>query len=179
MKRGAMEQMVYVALLTAVATVMGLIESTFPPFFGFAPGAKIGLPNLVMIIALFTLRWPQVWTIEVLRLLITGLFTGFSVMIYSTAGGVLSLLAMYAVKALGPRLVSFIGVSVVGGFFHNAGQLLAAAWIAQTPSVLGYLPWLAFFGLLAGFVIGIGGNQLIWRIRPITVLFQERSGRWS
>ncbi len=45
------KEYVYVSLLTAAAVVMGIIESTLPPFFAFAPGAKVGLANLVMIIA--------------------------------------------------------------------------------------------------------------------------------
>lgn len=170
---------VYVALLTAAATVMGIIESFIPPFFAFAPGAKVGLPNLVMLIALFTLNWQKTWMIEVLRLLITALFTGFSIFIYSVAGGVLSLLAMYLVKQFGPRLVSLIGVSMVGGFFHNLGQLTVASILAQTPTVMLYLPWLAAFGILAGLVIGIGGNLLITRVAPIQELFNQRSKQWQ
>ncbi|MGM9885840.1 MAG: Gx transporter family protein, partial [Lactococcus sp.] len=77
------KEYVYVSLLTAVAVVMGIVESWFPPFFAFAPGSKIGLANLVMMIAIFTLNWRKVWAMEVLRLLITALFTGFSVFIYS------------------------------------------------------------------------------------------------
>ena len=117
------KEYVYVSLLTAAAVVMGIIESSLPPFFSFAPGAKVGLANLVMIIAVFTLRWRQVWVMQILRLLITALFTGFSVFLYSFAGGILSLLAMYLMKQFGPKLVSMIGISTVGGFFHNFGQL--------------------------------------------------------
>ncbi len=82
------KEYVYVSLLTAAAVVMGIIESSLPPFFAFAPGAKVGLANLVMIIAVFTLRWRQVWVMQILRLLITALFTGFSVFLYSFAGGI-------------------------------------------------------------------------------------------
>ncbi|RZI48106.1 Gx transporter family protein [Lactococcus kimchii] len=173
------KEYVYVSLLTAVAVVMGIIENMLPPFFAFAPGAKIGLANLVMVIALFTLNWRKVWVMQILRLLITALFTGFSVFLYSFAGGILSLLAMYLMKQLGPKLVSMIGISVVGGFFHNFGQLAMAAILAKAGSVMLYLPWLAFFGILAGFAIGIGGNQLISRVRPIQQLFIKESKQWT
>lgn len=173
-----LKENIFVAILTAVAVVMGLIESWFPPLFPFAPGAKIGLPNLIMIIAIFTIPWAKVWTMLVLRLIITALFTGFSVFLYSAAGGVLSLLMMYLVKQLGPLLVSMIGISMVGGFFHNLGQLLVASLIARTSGVMLYLPWLAAFGLLAGFAIGLGGNLIISRVKPINELFLQRSGNW-
>ena len=173
------KEYIYVSLLTVVAVVMGIVESWFPPFFAFAPGAKIGLANLVMIIAIFTLNWRKVWMMELLRLLITALFTGFSVFIYSAVGGILSLLLMYVMKQFGPKRVSKIGVSVVGGFFHNLGQLAVAALLAQTYSVMLYLPWLTVFGMLAGFVIGIGANQLIERIKPIHDLFIKESKQWK
>ncbi|MBL3716528.1 heptaprenyl diphosphate synthase [Lactococcus garvieae] len=170
---------IYVALLTSAAVVMGIFESWIPSFFAFAPGAKVGLANLVMIIAIFTLNWRKVWTMQILRLLITALFTGFSVFIYSAAGAILSLLAMYLMKQLGPRRVSLIGISVVGGFFHNLGQLAIASLLAGTSTVLLYLPWLSFFGMLAGFAIGVGGNQLIQRVEPIQLLFIKESKKWT
>ena len=170
---------IYIALLTAVAVVMGIFEIWIPSFFAFAPGAKIGLANLVMIIAIFTLDWRKVWTMQVLRLLITALFTGVSVVIYSAAGAILSLLAMYLMKQLGPKWVSLIGISVVGGFFHNLGQLLVASLITGTSSVMLYLPWLSFFGMLAGFAIGVGGNQIIQRVAPIQLLFIKESKKWT
>ena len=173
------KEYIYVSLLTAVAVVIGIVESWLPPFFAFAPGAKVGLANLVMLVAVFTLNWRKVWAMQILRLLITALFTGFSVFIYSAAGGILSLLMMYAMKQFGPKLVSKIGISVVGGFFHNLGQLAVAALLAKATSVMLYLPWLTVFGMLAGFAIGLGGNQLLERIKPIHDLFIKESKHWT
>ncbi|GFH40081.1 Gx transporter family protein [Lactococcus insecticola] len=173
-----LHRQVYIALLTATATIIGIVESLFPSPFAFAPGAKFGFANLVILIAIFTLKKSEVLTLMCLKLLITALFTGFSVFMYSASGGLLSLLAMYLVKLLGPRLISLIGISLAGGFFHNVGQLLMAAFIAQTPAVLLYLPWLAFFGLLAGFFIGVAGNSLLYKIKPIRQLFSTENKNW-
>ena len=173
-----LHRLVYIALLTATATIIGIVESLLPSPFAFAPGAKFGFANLIVLMAIFTLKKSDVIILMVLKLLLTALFTGFSVFLYSMAGGFLSLLAMYLVKLLGPRLVSLIGISLVGGFFHNVGQLLMATWIAQTPAVLLYLPWLAFFGLLAGFFIGIEGNSLLYKIKPINALLIKENKTW-
>lgn len=86
---------------------------------------------------------------------------------------------MYLMKQFGPKLVSMIGISTVGGFFHNFGQLAMASLLAKTTSVMLYLPWLAFFGILAGFAIGIAGNQLITRVKPIQDLFIKESKQWT
>ena len=42
-----------------------------------------------------------------------------------------------------------------------------------------YLPWLSFFGMLAGFAIGVGGNQIIQRVAPIQLLFIKESKKWT
>lgn len=169
---------VYIALLTAVATIMGIVESSLPSPFAFAPGAKFGFSNLIVLVAIFTLKKSDVFVLVTIKLLLTGLFTGFSVFLYSLSGGLLSLLAMYLIKLLGPKLVSVIGISVAGGFFHNVGQLLMATFISQTPTVLLYLPWLAFFGILAGLFIGIAGNSLLYKIKPINDLFMKQNKIW-
>jgi heptaprenyl diphosphate synthase len=172
-------QTVYIAILTATATIIGIVESLFPSPFAFAPGAKFGFANLIILIAIFTLKKSEVFILLLLKLLLTALFTGFSVFLYSASGGLLSLLAMYLIKLAGPHLISLIGISLVGGFCHNVGQLLMAAWVTQTTSVLLYLPWLAFFGLLAGFFIGIAGNSLLHRIKPINKLLIKKNKVWT
>lgn len=179
MKKHYLQEHVYIALLTAVATIMGIVESSFPSPFAFAPGAKIGFSNLIVLIAIFTLKKSDVIILVSIKLLLTGLFTGFSVFLYSLSGGILSLLAMYLIKMMGPKLVSLIGISVAGGFFHNVGQLLMATFISHTPTVLLYLPWLAFFGILAGFFIGVAGNALLYKIKPINELFVKENKIWT
>ena len=53
-----------------------------------------------------------------------------------------------------------------------------ATFISQTPAVLLYLPWLAFFGLLAGFFIGVAANSLLYKIKPINDLFVKENKIW-
>src|SRR5699024_9175188 len=101
-----------------------------------------------------------------LRLVITMLLGGTTAtFLYSTGGAVLSYLGMLAVKQLGPRIVSVIGISAVGGFLHNVGQLLIASWQTQTWTVMLYLPILSFLGILSGIAIGIAANYLLRRVQ--------------
>jgi heptaprenyl diphosphate synthase len=71
------------------------------------------------------------------------------------------------VKQLGPKRVSIIGISAAGGFLHNVGQLITASWIAQSWSVMLYLPVLSFFGILSGIAIGIAANYLLRRVETL------------
>ena len=70
-------------------------------------------------------------------------------------------------KQLGPKRVSIIGISAAGGFLHNVGQLITASWIAQSWSVMLYLPVLSFFGILSGIAIGIAANYLLRRVETL------------
>ncbi|SJZ76563.1 heptaprenyl diphosphate synthase [Pilibacter termitis] len=162
------KKMTYIALLTALAVVIGLAENVFPPPFPFAPGAKLGLANLITVLALFTMKKREVAFFLTLRLLLQMLLGGTaSTFLYSLSGAILSCLAMYLVKMLGARKVSIIGISSVGGFFHNVGQLAVACMIAGTPAIMNYLPVLSIFGILAGFFIGIAGNYLLANIQTL------------
>jgi len=157
--------MIFISLLIAQGVVIGLLENMIPYPFSFAPGAKLGLANLITIIALFTMPKKDSFLLVWLRLLLTTLLGGtLSTFLYSMSGAMLSYFDMLLVKKIGPKFVSIIGISATGGFMHNVGQLLTAAFIAQSWTVLLYLPVLSFLGILSGIAIGIAANYLLQRV---------------
>ncbi|WP_142977016.1 Gx transporter family protein [Enterococcus gallinarum] len=160
-----LQKIIFISLLVAQGVVIGLIENMIPYPFAFAPGAKLGLANLITIIALFTMPKRDSFLLIWLRLILTTLLGGtVSTFLYSMSGSLLSYFGMLLVKQLGPKRVSIIGISAAGGFLHNVGQLVIASWIAQSWSVMLYLPVLAFFGILSGIAIGIAANYLLQRV---------------
>ena len=48
-----------------------------------------------------------------------------------------------------------ITVAIVGGVFHNVGQILVASFVVKTYGIITYLPVLMISGLITGMVIGI------------------------
>ena len=168
------EKLIYIALLVAQGVILGLIENMFPSPFAFAPGAKLGLANLITIVAIFTMPKRESFTLIWMRLILTTLLGGtISTFLYSMSGAMLSYCAMLLVKSLGPKRVSIIGISAAGGFFHNVGQLLVASWIAQSWTVMLYLPIMSLLGILAGIVIGIAGNYLLVHVRTLQKFQQD------
>ena len=160
-----LQKIIFISLLVAQGVVIGLIENMIPYPFAFAPGAKLGLANLITIIALFTMPKRDSFLLIWLRLILTTLLGGtVSTFLYSMSGSLLSYFGMLLVKQLGPKRVSIIGISAAGGFLHNVGQLVTASWIAQSWSVMLYLPVLEFFGILSGIAIGIAANYLLQRV---------------
>ena len=73
------------------------------------------------------------------------------------------------------KLFSVTGVSVLGGVFHNVGQILVAILVVETASLLYYLPALILSGTAAGVLIGLLSSILIRHLRKITEM--EQVGR--
>ncbi len=169
-----LRKIMFISLLVAQGVIIGLIENMIPYPFGFAPGAKLGLANLITIIALFTMPKKDSFLLIWLRLLLTTLLGGtISTFLYSMSGALLSYFGMLLVKQLGPKRVSIIGISATGGFMHNVGQLVTASFIAQSWTVMLYLPVLSFLGILSGLAIGIAANYLLQRVETLKKFRRE------
>ena len=155
----------YLGLLIALAFVFSYIESLIPVNIGI-PGAKLGLANLVIIVAMFTLGEKDAFALSIIRIVLVGFtFGNLASMMYSLAGGVLSFGVMVIAKKT--KLLSITGVSVLGGVFHNVGQIIAAILVLETSSLIYYLPVLVIVGSLSGIAIGILGAIVTKRIQKI------------
>lgn len=152
-------------MLIALAFILSYVEAMIPIPIPI-PGVKLGLANLVMIVGLYTVGIKGTVAVSVVRIVLVGFTFGnlFS-MVYSLAGGILSLLLMVLCKKA--DWFSQIGISIVGGIGHNVGQLLIAAWVVQTGEVVYYLPMLLVAGVVAGAVIGLLGGLITERIQGL------------
>ncbi len=149
----------YLGMLTALAFVFSYIEYLLPINLG-VPGVKLGLANLVIIVALYTINMRWAFTLSAVRILLAGLtFGNPASMIYSLAGGMLSLAIMILAKK--SKLFSVTGVSILGGVFHNIGQIGVAVLVVETAGLLYYLPVLILSGTIAGVLIGILSSIVI------------------
>lgn len=155
----------YWGVFTALALIFSFVESLVPIHFGI-PGVKLGLANLIVITVLYQTGWRDALLISVVRIVLAGFLFGnmFSI-IYSLAGGILSLLVMTLLKKYCG--FSMIGVSVAGGVSHNIGQLLLAMAVVETVSIGYYLPVLLIAGVMTGFVIGLIASEVVKRISSI------------
>lgn len=165
------KRIAYMGMLTALAFVFSYIEFLLPLNFG-VPGIKPGLANLTVMIALYLMSARAACTLSFVRIVLTGLtFGNAASMIYSLAGGMLSLAAMLPAKRC--KAFSVTGVSILGGVFHNVGQILAAIVVLETASLLYYLPVLLISGTVAGALIGILASVVIRRLKKASWLEQE------
>lgn len=150
------------AMFAALALIFSYIEAILPLSTGI-PGVKLGIANLVVILALYNMNFRYAMGINVIRILVAGLlFNGLFGALYSLAGGVVSLTVMWLLKKTG--LFSMAGVSMAGGVAHNMGQLLVASALVSNLKMFVYLPVLMFSGIAAGILIGITASVVSERV---------------
>ena len=149
-------------LLVALSMILSYVESLIPAFVA-VPGVKVGLANIVVIFALYTLGPIEALIVSLLRVILSSfLFGSVLSLLYSLSGALLSLGGMILMKKL--KIFSTTAVSVTGGVLHNVGQILVACLVLETDVLLYYLPVLILSGVITGAVIGIIASLVIKRL---------------
>lgn len=155
-------EVAYFGVFTTLALIFSYVETLIPIQFGI-PGVKLGLANLIIVIALYRMKLSEAYLLSIVRVLLAGfIFGNYFSIIYSLAGGLLSLTVMALLRKKGG--FSVIGVSIAGGVFHNIGQLIIASVIVETFSVMYYVPVLLIAGLVTGLLIGIASDGMLKRL---------------
>lgn len=150
-------------MLVAAAFLFSYLESLIPIPIPI-PGIKLGLANLVTLLALYTLGKKPAFIIMIARVLLSGFtFSGMATILYSLAGGTLSFAVMAVLKR--KNWLSIIGISMIGGIFHNIGQICVAAMVLKNTAIFYYFQPLLIAGCMTGLIIGIVGKG-IWKRIP-------------
>lgn len=141
------------AVLTALALIFSYVEVLLP-IFAAVPGIKLGLANIVILVALYTMGAGPALTINILRIMLAGfLFGNLFAIAYALSGGLLSFAVMYLLKRT--NKFSMVGVSMTGGVVHNAGQLTMASLVVANAKLFIYMPPLLVSGMLTGILMGM------------------------
>lgn len=161
------KKLVFYALLLGIGLVLSYIESILPLSMGI-PGAKLGLPNMVTVLLLYTYGALPAASISLLRIILSGFMFGnlFSI-IYSISGFTLSFFVMLVLKKT--NWFDEVYVSSAGGVAHNIGQLIAASSVVGR-YVFTYLPVLIVAGVISGLVIGAVSGLMIKHLGKILPL---------
>ena len=144
-----------IALFTAVALLLGLVESALPPLLPFAPGAKMGLSNLATLAAVIFLGYGDAFVVLALRCLLACAFAGnpYS-LIYAAPAGILSLAAEILLYHFLYKRVSIVGISFIGALVHNGVQVAIASLTVKTNLAL-MMPYMLGASVIAGTFVGI------------------------
>lgn len=158
-----MKRTAELGFLLAVALLLSYVESLIPFTLGI-PGIKLGLPNLIVVLLLYGGQKPgtcarEALSVNIMRILLSGfLFGNLYAILYALAGAACSFTVMVTVRKC--KCFSMIGVSVLGGVFHNIGQIVVAMIVVETFAVVYYLPVLIVAGVVTGALLGLIGMEL-------------------
>ena len=161
-----MKQLTRMAMLTAIALTIFLVEAQIPPLLPVA-GVKPGLSNIVTVYAVFALGPGEAAGILTGRVILGAVFSGQpSSLMYSAAGGALALGTMVLLRRVLAKNQRWIA-GCAGGVMHNLGQLAVAIWVTRTPALISYLPVLVAAGLVAGLFTGLAAQALLRQFKRI------------
>ncbi len=152
------------ALFATLALAIYSAESLLPPIVPI-PGVKLGLANIITLLVLHLYDVKSAATVLLARVLLSALLFGQAMsLLYSLCGGLLCFIAMALCCRLLHRHYPEL-TSIVGGIFHNIGQLLAALLLTAVPGVLVYLPYLLLGGAVTGLFTGLCARFALRRLR--------------
>lgn len=142
------------AMLLAAALMISYAESLLPRFVPMS-GIKPGFANLA-IMAAFCISPGCAAAVSASRVLVFSLLFGTPISFaMSASGAFLSYLCLLAVWFIKSKRLSWIGVSVLSAVCHVTGQLICAALLTGTMSVLYYFPLLALSSVICGVLCGV------------------------
>ena len=142
------KRLAVLAMFTAIALTIFVAEAQIPPIVPI-PGVKLGLANIVTLIAMALLGRRQAGEILLVRIVLGSVFT--------------DLIMCLTIRRFPERLLWV--VSVLAAFGHNAGQLLVAVWVTGTPSILVYAPALVAASVITGAFTGAAAMYLVRALR--------------
>lgn len=162
------KKLAIIAMLVAQASVLHFLESLLPNPIPI-PGVKLGLANIITLLALLIFDFKTAMQITVLRTILGSMLSGtlFGVGFFMSFSGAVASTAVMALGVFLGRGMGIISISVVGAVAHNLGQLLMAALILRFAGIIFYLPFMLLFSVPTGIITGLLVKQLLDHIRTM------------
>ena len=163
------KRIVQSAVLVSLALALSYTERFIPlQMLIPLPGVKLGLANVVTLIALYLLGGKSAFMILVLRCILGSVFGGgITGLLFSLTGGILSMSVMALCKNV-PWL-SVYGVSIMGAAAHNIGQILAAMLLMHSVYIGMYLSYLLVVALFTGFATGAACAGVLRILKTVNI----------
>lgn len=154
MRRSKTNRLTICALLISMALVLSYMERFIPlQLFIPLPGIKLGIANIVTVVALYFFEEKYAFAILILRCVLGSVFGGgIFGLVFSLTGGLLAMTTMSIARRI--RLFSVYGVSILGAAAHNIGQICVAIFLMHSVYVIGYLPYLLGVSVFTGMATG-------------------------
>lgn len=157
-----------IAVLTAIALTVYIVEAQIPVLIA-VPGIKLGLSNIITLVAVYLLSKRDAGIILLLRIILGSIFAGNTMaFFYSAAGG----LCAYAVICILSKLFNqkqIWAISIFSAIAHNIAQLLVAMAIMRSSAIIWYTPWLLIAAVVTGAFTGLCAQFSIGRLKHLYI----------
>jgi len=143
-----------IIILVTNAILISLLELLIPVPVP-VPGVKLGLANIITLLAIVFLTFKDVLLIVTIRCLVIALLTrGVFMLAFSLSGGILSAVIMTILYKKFSNVFSIKGISIAGAIVHNTTQIAVASVILGQIIIFYYLPVLLVSAVVTGFITG-------------------------
>lgn len=148
-------------VLLSVLLAMAVAISAFDRYitglaFPYFPTAKLGLANIVILTILITYSFKETLIVVVLKSFLLSFVFGITALIIGGSASLVSFLGMYFVFHFFRKKISYVGISVIGGFLHIVTQLFVTWLVYQLGDVVMYYgAILIFVSLITSVLVGV------------------------
>ncbi len=159
------KRMMYITMLVAISILFHLIESMIPLPLPI-PGFKLGIANIVGLVALYMYDAKIMFTVNFMRVILASLMRGilFAPGFWlSLCGVILSSGAAIIAKRYTPMTI--LGVSCASAAFHVIGQVIAVTILYSQFLMGALLPILLLLSIPTGLFTGFMAKQVLNRIQ--------------
>lgn len=165
-----------IIILICNAILISLLELVIPVPIPIL-GVKLGLANIITIVAIVFLSLKDVLTIVILKAIVVAVLSkGITMLPFSLVGGILSGIVMWFLYRKLSGIFSIKGISIFGAVTHNIAQLTVASLILSEIIIWYYLPILLISAVLTGLLTGSISELTVQELqeRKIIPELQER-----
>ncbi len=155
------KRIVIMALMVALGVILHRLEALLPlP----TPWVKLGLANLITLMALIYLGTREAFIVTLLRVILGSILAGTFLgptFFLSMAGGLAGTAAMCGAYNRGKGPFSLVGVSVCGAYTHTfITAICVYFFLIKQTSFFVLLPFFFSLALITGILTGMAGNLL-------------------
>ncbi len=160
------QKIVIMALMVALGVILHRLEALLPlP----TPWVKLGLANLMTLMALVYLGAREAFIVTLLRVILGSILAGTFLgptFFLSLIGGLAGTVIMCGIYNRGKGPFTLVGVSVCGAYMHTfVTAICVYFFLIKQTSFFVLLPFFFSLALVTGILTGIAGNLLSQKMR--------------